>query len=193
MKKRILSLALALVMCVGLVVPAFAVPVPPPEAEPVKSANAGEPRHPIYQMTYKIDMQNNTYAYIIFSIAERGGRVYFEDCVSVSFSTTNPGGSHWKIKEHSYVINEDKFNLCVTLMDMEGDDLSSLYEYKTCYTVFPDMVVSSSQSAEDETGVVLTPDSVHVRYAEEMKDALSAKDDTAALLIPDSVSISYPG
>lgn len=188
-----MSLVLALVMCVGLTVPAFAVPAVRPEIETVESSGADVPQYAVNQVPYTIDLQNNTYASIIFWIAQKGGTVSFEDRVSVSFYNTNPKGSHWEVMDWNYAITGDKFKLFVTVIDVEGVVVSSLIEYQLAYTVYSWEVSSPVQSAEDGNGIQ-APDSVSVRwYPEEIKNNLPAGDGGAVFLIPDSVSVWYIG
>lgn len=193
MKKRIISLVLALVMCMGLTVPAFAVPVLRSEVDALKSDDISVPQYAVHEVPYTISLQNNTYASIIFSIAEKGGKAYFEERVSISFYTTNPNGSHWKIVKHSYSINEDIFYLYITAQDMEGDKPSSDYWFENVYAVLPSQVAGYNLSAEDRSGVVLAPVSVSVRFAEEVSNTLATEDGDGILLTPIRMNVRYVG
>lgn len=188
-KQMIMCLLLAVVMCVGLTVPAFAAAVP--ALGPDAAGSVVTPRYAVHEVQYTIDLENNTYAAVMFTVAEKGEHTYFEDVLSISFYTTNPKGSHWKILDHYYSLKEDIFSLCVTVQDMEGDTPSSSYTLTNWYSVDSEMVNHHRMSAEDRSGVLLIPDSVRVGYPEEMKNTLSAKDGDAIFLVPDSVSITY--
>lgn len=192
--KRIISFfltpVLALSLCCSL---AFAVEMPP-EVGTIESTDANAPRYALYIMPYTVSLQNNTYADISFYMAEKGGTFYFEDVQSISFRTTNPSGSHWKVLKHSYSISPDRFYLDLTLRDMEGDSPSSSYEVDVTYTVLPSMVTGRSLSTEDGSSIVLIPESVRVRYVEETENiSCQINDESGIMLTPESVSIRYVG
>ena len=190
--KKAMSLLLALVMCVGLAVPAFAAAVPPAAADAAPSAEAVTPRYAVYDTLYTIDLENNTYAGIIFTIAEKNGNVSFEKGAgaSISFSTTNPNGSHWKIVEHHYSISETEFKLFLKLQDMEGDTPSSSWLADAVYTVLPIQVAWNHSSSQNTQAVLLAPDSVDVSFDGEMCSTQLAD---AVLLTPDSVHVTFGG
>ena len=114
MKKRIMSLLLAVVMCVGLAAPALAASVPALEPDAIGSVET--PRYAGYEVLYTIDLENNTYAVVTFTVSEKGANTYFEDVLSLSFYTTNPKGSHWKIWKgisHPAPIHSQTVILCL--------------------------------------------------------------------------------
>lgn len=189
MKKRIMSLLLAVVMCVGLAAPAFAASVPALEPDAIGSVET--PRYAGYEVLYTIDLENNTYAVVTFTVSEKGANTYFEDVLSLSFYTTNPKGSHWKILDHYYSLKEDMFSLCVTMQDMEGDTPSSSYTLTNSYSVSSEMLNHHRLSAEDRSGVLLIPDSVRVSYPEETEDIL-IPNSVSVRFETDSVSVSFP-
>lgn len=188
--KRIISFILTPVLVLSLCFPlAFAAPAPSPETETVGPLDVDAPRYAVYTLPYTINLDNNTYADLVFHMADKGGTFYFEDLVSISFHTTNPTGSHWGVVTYSYTIDENMFILYTTLRDMEGNTPSSNYHFDSTHTVFPSMVTGRSLSAEDE-GVLLVPDSISVRFVGETENILPAEDGSV-LLVPDSISVRF--
>ena len=164
--KRFLSLFLALVMSLALAVPALAAELPP-ELETVQSADADAPRYAVYTVPYRLDLDNNTYADLVFVMAEKSGKFTFESVDSISFGNTNPNGSHWDILEHSYELRSDRFILYVTVRDMEGNTPSSDYGFEMGYGVLPSQVMSYSRSAQNGNGDIQPPESVSARWCGE--------------------------
>lgn len=162
----VLASALVLSCCSSF---AFAIPVRLPDVEGTASTNLDAPQYLAYTKSYTLNMQNNTYADLTFHMADKGGKAYFEDLVSISFRTTNPKGSHWKIVEHNYTIAPDEFHLIVMLMDMEGDTLSNTTRFLNDFRLTPSNVVGHSLSANDGDGVALPPVSAGIFSTEDVE------------------------
>ena len=159
--KRFLSLFLALVMSLALAVPTLAAELPP-ELGTVQSADADAPRYAVYTAPVTVDMENNTYCDLTFLMAEKNGTYYFEKLDSISFRTTNPNGSHWRVEEYDYTISADSFSLWVACIDVEGNTPSSSAYYDFYYSATPQMIMGYSRSDADGNYVKLSP--VNVRY-----------------------------
>lgn len=188
--KKIVSLILASVLVLTLCCPlAFAAPIPvlPSDVETAESADA--PRYAVYTKAYTLNMQNNTYANLVFTMSDQGGTTCFVDLVSVSFYTTNPNGSHWEILEYSYAIHPTQFFLYTTVRDMEGNSPSSNFDLYLDFPLTPSNVIGYSLSAQDANGTVLIPASVSGHEVARHKD-----DSGIPILAPVSVSVRYvPG
>ena len=185
--KRFMAPLLALALSFALAAPAFAAPVPP-EVETVQSTDVDAPRYAVNRAVYKLNMDNNTYAELVFWMAEKSGKFYFESLESISFYNTNPNGSHWDILSNSHTLRSDRFELCVMLMDMEGDTPSSSIRYDVCYGILPNQVMSYSRSAQDGNGVKLAPESVRVSWSE---NVVPVQDENGVKLAPESVRVIW--
>lgn len=108
MKKRmIMSLLLAVVMCVGLAAPAFAASVP--ALEPDAAGSVVTPRYAVYEMPYRLYIGASTYADITFSVADKGGSYCFDGINSMGWYAENSDGFYWIITDYSYTLsNNDK-------------------------------------------------------------------------------------
>ena len=185
--KRIVSLILAPVLVLTLCCPlAFASPVPvlPCEVEAAESTDGDAPQYAVYTKAHTINMQNNTYADLVFTMADKGGATYFEDLVSISFRTTNPNGSHWEILEYSYTISPNEFWLYTTVRDMEGNTPSVDFGYYADFHLTPSNVIGYSLSAQDGNGTVLIPASESGRKVAGYKD-----ESGIPVLVPASVGV----
>lgn len=190
--KKIVSLILAPVLVLTLCCPlAFAAPIPVPPSDVATAESADAPRYAVYTKAYTIDMQNNTYADLVFTMADKNGTAYFEDLVSISFRTTNPNGSHWEILEYSYTINPTDFWLYTTLRDMEGNTPSSNLKITFDSHLTPINVIGYSLLAQNENGVVLPPASVNVSVV--VVPGWYQDESGIPVLNPESVGICYLG
>lgn len=162
--KKMVSFILATVLVLTLCCPMTFAAEQPSEAGAVTSMDVVEPRYVVRPITYKLNMQNNTYAVIVFDMAERGNNYYFDGVESISFYNTNPNGSHWRIVEHSYSVSDTEFWLYTTLEDVEGDTLSNETRFYNSYFLLPSMVIGGGLSAEKGDGVMLTPRSMKAVY-----------------------------
>lgn len=185
--KRFLSLVLAMVMSLALAAPASAAEASP-ELEVSQSTDAAAPRYAVYTVGYTLDMDNHTYAELVFCMAEKSGKFYFERVDSISFRNTNPNGSHWGIEDYNYTIGPNLFTLYITARDMEGNKPSSDYRFNLSYSAFPEQVMSYSRSAQDGNGVKLAPESVRVSWPEAV---MPVKGENGIKLAPTSVSVSW--
>lgn len=158
--KKMVSFIMATVLVLTLCCPMTFAAEQPSEAGAVTSMDVVEPRYVVRPITYKLNMQNNTYAVIVFDMAERGNNYYFDGVESISFYNTNPNGSHWRIVDHSYSVSDTEFFLDVTLMDVEGDTISNDTRFIYSYRLTPANVIRGGLSAEEGDSVMLTPRSI---------------------------------
>lgn len=152
MKKRFLSLTLALVMCFALVVPAFAASTAANSEAGV--ADAAEPRYAVYRKTYTVNLHNNTFVDVVMEMTDKNGRPTFYGLETAVFYTVNPNGSHWGIIDYNYTVNENEFNMTVKVIDMEGDTISSSEAASIHFWLTPEPV--SSLSAEGGSDIIST-------------------------------------
>lgn len=108
MKKTIISLVLALVMCVGLSVPALAIPAD--NLDPNAAGSVVSPRYAVYKKSYSVYISGQTYADMVFTISDRGGNYAFESLDRLTFSTVSTSGTYWKLDSYGYNIGG---NVCI--------------------------------------------------------------------------------
>lgn len=143
MKKRIMALVLALVMCVGLAVPAFAAPVPL-EAE---TTDEVMPRYPVLQVGCKAYLGGLTYANMVFSISQRNDGYRFESVSNISFETSDSSGIHYQITDYNYRLTDEVFYLTVWRKEMYGNLPTGLNDTLNATIRVEDAVASARDSS----------------------------------------------
>lgn len=144
MKKKIMSLVLALVMCVGLAVPAFAAPADSLDANTIGSIES--PRYAVYQKNVRTYIGNSTYAHLVFTISERGGNPAFESLDNLYFSTASTGGTYWRLDSYGYTISGTVCNVTISRSEMYAGTPTGFSD-KATLTLTIDNVVGISEES----------------------------------------------
>lgn len=144
MKKKIMSLVLALVMCVGLAVPAFAAPADSLDANTIGSIES--PRYAVNKVPYSIYIGNLTYADMVFTISDRGGNYAFESLDSLSFSAVSTSGTYWKLDSYDYHFSGTECKVIVSRSEMYAGNPTGYSDSMTITVALESVAASSRES-----------------------------------------------
>lgn len=142
--KKAISLLLALIMCVGLGVPAFAHPVDVPDADTAVSVES--PQYAVYKMSFRMYIGSLTYADMVFTISEKGGHPAFENLDSVSFNVIDTSGVYWEVTGYSYNLTGDECTLYVSRTEMFAGAPTG-YSDKATFKIPIEFVVGSTRES----------------------------------------------
>lgn len=142
--KKAMSLLLALVMCIGLGVPAFAHPV---EALDTNAAVSVEsPQYAVYKKSYSQYMGCLTYVNMTFTISERGGTPAFESLDSFSFTPMDSTSLHMKLVSYTYQLSSTKCTVYASREEMLGDTPTG-YKDTTTFVISIDSLVGNASES----------------------------------------------
>lgn len=142
--KKTISLLLALVMCIGLGVPAFAAPVD--ALDPNATGSVESPQYAVYEMPFRAYAGGLTYIDMAFTVSYKGGNYAFESLDSVSFTPMDPNGLYWKLTKYTYQLSSTSCTVNTWRTEMIGNTPTGFSDTAS-YTVSINDVVGNARES----------------------------------------------
>lgn len=158
--KKTMSLLLALVMCVGLGIPAFAHPVEASDADAAAISEVS-PQYLVYQKTLKEYIGSLTTVNVTFTISEKGGRPAIESLDSVYFDVMDTSSVYWRLDSYTYQLTSDECVLHLSRSEMLAG-VPTGYSDKAVITF---SIASDASSVRESGPVAISPISVYIDAA----------------------------